>query len=264
MVRSIPAGPKLALLIGINYRGTRNELQGCIHDVERMREYLVRYRDYEPRHITMITDDTPVKPTAFEILHALGVLILDAHRLGAEEVFLHYSGHGTHEYDTSGDEKDHQDEAIVPLDYESKGTILDDVLYAYVARLPRHVRMIALFDCCHSGTIMDLRYLYQDQMVCKVENTGTNIGGSSTVKADVKMISGCRDDQTSADALIDRAFSGAMTAAFLSTLKTLGHPTHVSCHELVQGMRMYLREHDYDQVPQLTSSQPLHPSSNFL
>jgi hypothetical protein len=43
----------------------------------------------------------------------------------------------------------------------------------------------------------------------------------------VTMFSGCRDDQTSADARIQGRSSGAMTWAFLETMKRVPRPTYV-------------------------------------
>ena len=37
---------KFALLIGINYKGTSNELNGCINDVMNMRDVLIKHFGY--------------------------------------------------------------------------------------------------------------------------------------------------------------------------------------------------------------------------
>ena len=45
---------------------------------------------------------------------------------------------------------------------EENGLILDDDLYEILIKdLPDGVSMFSLFDCCHSGTIMDLPYLFR-------------------------------------------------------------------------------------------------------
>lgn len=75
---------------------------------------------------------------------------------------MHYSGHGTQIRDTNGDEADGFDEALVPYDYTSAGCILDDELFRIVVRPLRDgVTLTSLMDCCHSGTILDLPYLYR-------------------------------------------------------------------------------------------------------
>lgn len=74
----------------------------------------------------------------------------------------HYSGHGTKVPDLNGDEDDGYDEALVPLDFDRSGVILDDDLYEiFVKGLPPGVHVVALMDCCHSGTVLDLPYIFK-------------------------------------------------------------------------------------------------------
>ncbi len=59
--------------------------------------------------------------------------------------------------DTSGDELDGLDECLIPSDYQQKGVIIDDDWnYRLFARLPNGVHLTVVFDCCHSGSGMDL------------------------------------------------------------------------------------------------------------
>ena len=72
------------------------------------------------------------------------------------------AGHGTKLVDQSGDEDDGYDEALVPLDFRESGMILDDDLFdILIARLSDGVHMVSLMDCCHSGTILDLPYIFK-------------------------------------------------------------------------------------------------------
>jgi len=77
--------------------------------------------------------------------------------------FLHYSGHGTKiKDDDRSEEDDGYDEALVPVDYDSNGLILDDDLYDIVVKgLPEGVHVVCLMDCCHSGTVLDLPYVFK-------------------------------------------------------------------------------------------------------
>ena len=62
--------------------------------------------------------------------------------------------------DTAGDEVDGYNEALCPLDFEDKGKILDDEINETIVRpLGPGVKLHAIIDTCHSGTILDLRYL---------------------------------------------------------------------------------------------------------
>lgn len=66
----------------------------------------------------------------------------------------------------------------------------------------------------------------------------------------VTMFSGCKDDQTSADANIQGKSSGAMTWAFLQTMKRSQSPTYV---ETLQMTRQFLDQSHYTQIPQLST-----------
>merc|ERR1711976_615168 len=72
-----------------------------------------------------------------------------------------------------------------------------------------------------------------------------------TSDANVIMLSGCMDHQTSADAHIDGQHTGAMTYA----LKTALEQTEGNCSykELVSSMYQVLNEGRYTQVPQLST-----------
>ncbi len=48
---------KFALLVGINYIGTPNELSGCINDVIMVRKYLIEKRGYLDSNIVMMRED---------------------------------------------------------------------------------------------------------------------------------------------------------------------------------------------------------------
>jgi len=53
------------------------------------------------------------------------------------------------------------DQTLLPLDYETAGPILDDDVHDVLCKsLRKGVRLTAIFDCCHSETIMDLPYVY--------------------------------------------------------------------------------------------------------
>lgn len=94
-------------------------------------------------------------PTKRNIRDALRWLV-EGSQSGDSLVF-HYSGHGSRVLDRDGDELDGYDEALVPLDYETEGRMLDDEINATIVRpLPRGAMLHAVIDTCFSGTFLDL------------------------------------------------------------------------------------------------------------
>ena len=247
---------KLALLIGINYTGLDNELNGCINDVKNMKNYLIKHCGFIESNIVLLTDETEKNPTALNIMRELGNIIELAYNKKANKIFIHYSGHGTYLYDTSGDELDNKDEALVPLDYKEMGMITDDLLNDYLSYLPSDCFCVCLFDCCHSGTILDLKYRYIEKQKNIIENK------KNKLNSNIIMISGCKDQQTSADAFISGKWAGAMTTSFLDTMNKFDH--NITCFHLLEEMRKYLLQKGYDQVPQICSSKPLNNTSLFM
>jgi len=55
---------------------------------------------------------------------------------------------------------DGYDETLCPLDFQTQGMIVDDEINATIVRpLPSGVKLHAIIDACHSGTVLDLPYL---------------------------------------------------------------------------------------------------------
>ena len=212
-----------ALLIGINYEGTGMSLRGCINDVESIREFLVNERGYKIENITMLTDHTDIKPTRSNIVRAIADLISS----NADELWFHYSGHGVSLKDRDGDEEDGRDEGIVPLDVWQEGIIRDDFLKSlFTIRDSQKLR--AIFDCCHSGTILDI----------SAESSGN-----------VLCLSGCLDSQKASDTKIESKWCGALTNSFLACYNSF-----IPCYTLVKNMTDYLSILGYSQIPQLEHS----------
>ncbi|KAL2917130.1 hypothetical protein HK105_203194 [Polyrhizophydium stewartii] len=152
-----------ALLVGIEYRGTKNELLGSANDVRLMREML-ESRGFAAGSIVTMTEDAPTPdliPTRANILAGLAWLVRDT--LPGDALVLHFSGHGDQAEAAKGFEfeEDGLDETILPLDFDDAGEITDNELHKMLVQdLPKGVRLTAFFDCSHSGSILDLPYSY--------------------------------------------------------------------------------------------------------
>lgn len=154
------------LLVGINYRGTRNQLGGCINDALAVRKQLMA--TYPNANLELMTDDTPVKPTRDNILNKLKDLVANAR--SGDTIMFHYSGHGSQVPDLDGDEDDGMDETICPINFLDPRTIsrngrilrvdsqiVDDEINEIISDVPHGVKFLMLSDSCHSGSIADLK-----------------------------------------------------------------------------------------------------------
>ena len=236
---------KKALLIGCDYEGTSNELKGCSNDVYMMRK-LLSEMDYKTDLLCddkeRSLNDVKCVPTSKNIINEI------EHFCSLDNLtnrFFHYSGHGSSIVDREGDEKDRRDEVIIPVD---NTYISDDQLNQQFGKLPENAKACFLFDACHSGSILDLKYTMDSNGEDVLDNQRDHI------KCDVIMISGCMDNQTSADAWIERDFRGAMTSSFLDTNKKYG--MDITVKDFIGHMRTYLKSKGYPQIPQLSYSKP--------
>lgn len=137
-----------------------------------MSTFLHQQFGYRREDMVILTDDQrhPMSiPTKANILRAMQWLVQDAQP--NDSLFIHFSGHGGRTPDLDGDEDDGYDDVIYPLDYRTVGHIVDDDMHAIMVRpLRPGVRLTAIFDSCHSGTALDLPYIYSTQGVLKEPN----------------------------------------------------------------------------------------------
>ena len=231
---------KNALLIGCNYNNSAYQLNGCINDVNNIKSMI---KNVGFNNINILTDDTETKPNKSNILTELTKLLSNSNN--NDLLFFSYSGHGSQLVDRNGDETDGRDEVMVPLDFN---VITDDELKTVIQTyLKPNVTLFALFDCCNSGTVLDLKYQYLDSL--NYDNYTENNKASDTL-GNVIMISGCTDNQTSADAFINNTSQGAMTWAFIESVNS---KPKLSWRELIQNMRKLLTNSQYTQIPQLST-----------
>lgn len=165
-----------AVIIGINYTGEgAAELEGCVNDAKMQVRWLKNegWNVDNPDEVRYYTDDptwTMGEPSAKTIVEAFTWLVKDAGP--GWTLFSHFSGHGAQVRDADGDELDGMDETIVPKDFRSAGQITDDVLHKLlVTPLPKGVWYVAVFDCCHSASCLDLPYMFEvnDENAGKLE-----------------------------------------------------------------------------------------------
>lgn len=225
---------KKALLIGINYKGSDAELRGCINDIRNIQNILVNNCDYSTNNIRVLTEENEVKPTRSNIENQINWLVSNC--MSGDTLVFYYSGHGANIDDRTGDETDKKDEVLIPLDYEKNGFITDDWLYQNMAcKIASGVKLFGFTDCCHSGTMIDLKYNYKSLCTYKkgkvqkgipyifsdwTDRFSFGLEKSNNIPGFVFFFSGCQDQQTSADAHINRQFQGAFSYCLIEFMKT--------------------------------------------
>ncbi|KAF8044165.1 hypothetical protein BT93_A2213 [Corymbia citriodora subsp. variegata] len=157
-----PHPGKRAVLCGVSYKKRKYELKGTVNDVKHMKELLIRTFGFMEENILVLTEEEKNehrRPTRKNILEAFQWLIRDC-KAGDSVVFF-FSGHGLRHPESDGDELDGFDESICPVDFTTEGVILDNDINSTIVRpLPEGVTLHAIVDSCHSGTILDLPYVY--------------------------------------------------------------------------------------------------------
>ena len=99
-----------ALLFGLNYEGTPNELHGCVQDVVNIGAYLSRALQLPAK---VCTDAKST--SAMAIVQGMYELALQSYSESLDYVWIHYSGHGSYVVDRNGDERDGPAAAFLPL-----------------------------------------------------------------------------------------------------------------------------------------------------
>jgi hypothetical protein len=225
---------KKALLYAINdYGGKASNLRGCVNDAFSWKALLVQF-GFE---VTMILNKDVTRANFIKQIEALF-----KNGKSGDEYFIAYSGHGTQIPDRNGDEEDSYDEALYLVD----GPLPDDDLAVALALRPAGSILTVAFDSCFSGDCT--RALYTDNRFHPIVEKRLIKRKKAIARPgiDYVYLSGCGENQTSADAMIDGKYNGAFT--------------YFACKTFVPGINYYnwhynyrraLKINEFSQVPQL-------------
>ncbi|KAK1926005.1 putative metacaspase [Papiliotrema laurentii] len=297
-------GKRKALLIGINYFNQSGQLGGCINDAHNVQKFLCERYNYRPEDMVILTDDSrnPRQiPTRANILQAIGWLVQGAQPNDA--LFFHYSGHGGQTQDLDGDEDDGYDEVIYPVDFKQAGHIVDDERDhdRMVKPLPPGCRLTAIFDSCHSGSALDLPYIYSTEGTIKEPNLLAEAGqgllgaGMSYLRGDLggmmsgvmslgkkvmNQNSGAREKtkQTKTSPADVIMWSGCKDSQTSADTQEAGKATGAMSYAFIAALTKYPQQSyvqllntirdelrgRYDQKPQLSSSHPIDTNILFI
>jgi len=272
----IVKGKKYALIIGINkYMIPNADLNGCVNDAEDVYKELTQHYGYESDNVRMITDFRATKQNILERIEWL-VSSLQS----GDEGFLHFSGHGSQvrsRNDDTSELDDHMTEILCPTDLEWDDPLTDDIIADFFKRIPEGAFLTFICDSCHSGSIsrgigiqkMSNPHEWQPRFLAPpvdimARSEGRNIemrrmgrrvdnkvvdGNILEINQKHILLSGCKDNQTSADAFVGGKWGGALTQNFLKILSENRDKSWKEIHEMVVGD---LKKQGYSQIPQLT------------
>ena len=243
---------KKAICIGINnYPGVLNDLKGCVNDANDWAELLTEF-GFE---VEKLLDN---QGTRENIKAALRDLVATL-KSGDYGVFT-YSGHGTYNRDTSGDEPDSYDEALYVYD----GILLDDELREILDDLKSQASLVFVADSCYSGTVtrvVEDETQYAKPRFMPVLGYSPLIPVKGRLLAEAEMLelllTGCSDSEVSYDAYINGRYNGAMSRYAIDAIKDNREATF---NEFYALLRQTLPSQEYPQTPQLegwSSSRPL-------
>ena len=267
---------KKALCIGINnYPGTHMDLSGCVNDANDWAAALSE-RGYS---VTKLLDTQATKAA---MVAAMNGLLASA--AAGDDVVISFSGHGTYQPDSDGDEIDGLDEALCPHDIQTGGGALtDDEIRVIFANRKLGVKLLFIADSCHSGTVNRAapsepeadaprpRFMPMGNWMPAEQLPRTRAGNLMTqiavqpnrvspfVSVMLKqqgdlLLSGCKEgpNNYSYDAKIGGRFNGAFTYYALKTLKTLpANASYADWHAAICG---YLPSSSYPQSPQIVGN----------
>jgi len=246
-----------ALLVGINqYPDPRNELRGCINDINDLFNFITLINPvYQKEQVKTLTNRQATKKG---IVDQLYWLIQDIEP--GDQILFHYSGHGA-QMPTQHPalEKDGHDEIICPYDFDwTAATTLRDKEFSEIFKaIPNGVHFVWISDSCHSEDLsrdpvdQPNRYRFINRPANLIPSIDASFSASSTssilAPLNGALLSACESDQLSADAYIDNRYNGAFTHYLLKNLKV--HAKQLPMNELIKLVNKDLAKNGYDQVP---------------
>lgn len=231
---------KKALFVGINKFANYPQftLNGCVNDAKDMGAMYKELLGFKASEITTLTD---AQATKANILSNLKTMVADAKAGKLSYIVFALSSHGTQMDDTSGDEPDGKDEAFVPHDIAEKNgqwdparIICDDELHDLFTSLPNRVLLEVYLDTCHSGSGLRgaefgphaprARYVAPPDHEFTKKKTAKMRGFKLSRPKEVAgqhhiLWTGCKANETSADAYFNGRYNGAFTYYFVKVMR---------------------------------------------
>ena len=259
-----------------------------------MADILTSFYGFSPDEIRTIVDESV---TRNNLINRFDWLLDDVKE--GDLLLFHFSGHGSQIQDRDGDElEDDLDEILCLYDMDFRNPdsyLLDDDFNDIIDRLPKGVFLNVCIDSCHSGTatrdivlltsglqIPQAEMKIQSRFIeppadialrsygksLRIKRLGSKLKEDKKSKvfesgAEAKhiLLSGCMDDQTSADAYINNDYAGAFTYNLCKIIRDMRGA--ITYQELIKRVQNSLAFNSFSQIPQLNGNKDL-KNARFL
>lgn len=209
----------LSLHIGVNFidakhYGSDGALKGCVNDAKAMHD-LAAGQGFKGQ---IFLNEQATRENAIRSINQAAATLKSG-----DILFVSYSGHGSRIPDVNKDEDDGMDECWCLYD----GMLIDDELSTFWSRFASGVRVLVVSDSCHSGTITKpseqvitysqstprflpveiMQQAWKDNESFYADLKKALPRATVDIKASVRLLSGCQDNQYSYDGSQNGAFT---------------------------------------------------------
>lgn len=242
------------LLVGINKYPAPNALSGCVYDVSNIGGFLKSHFGFVSPSFRILLDGDA---TTANILAGMKWLVGTP---PGGRAYFHYSGHGAQVPIGDPQSPTNLYQVICPVDFDwSMDHMITDKQFVEAFKdMVDGVRFYWASDSCHSGGLdRDMVMGVNPRYMPPTPGIAASIAAAAAngVKSertfvngiiDVGFLSGCKADQTSADAFIGGQHCGAFTYYMV---KVMGENPGKSLSDIAAIMRQQLADAGYEQEP---------------
>ena len=239
-----------ALVVGIDYAGSAQQLDGCAARAQDMAAMLSQ-RGF---HVVSLLDvngrggtgdaAVHVVPTTRRILQELVALAQWAAVSEGRQAWVHLIGSGAHAAAGAGGA------ALMPSDWNERGAISNDVLASIVRTFPGHSSLLVVLDTVHAGFLPNVP-VGAGGRVAKTARFAKTVPAASHVH----VLASCAASGEPSDAF-GAGQQGKWAAALTAALLAAPRPQQ-SWGQLLEDVRALLRRRGATVTPVLSSSSPL-------
>ncbi len=215
-------------------------------EIENLHHFLIDEEIFHNEELTIMDCNKVDKfhPTKRNIIRQFDQFVTFAYANHNNQVqlFISYCGNG-YPSDNIGEE------VLCPIDYEISGYIYGDYFKKFlIDRLPKNTKIFVLIDSNHKKTFCNLKFKYEVDRY----STYTGYDCYKDSSCEFIMINGIVDNP-------DNSLLYAITRSFIKNFRD-----QITYQALIIKMREWLKEKNYNETLQLTSSRYIDIKSQFL